>query len=239
MKFRAQLIIYLLLTINTFGQKKIDAVYLVNGSIIKGRIIEQTGEIIKIETCCGSIFAYKPDEVSEIKQEDVQKTKTLKDKGYYNLTSLGVLTGTGPNEKEAPLSLMMEHIYRMNSYTSIGGIIGFETLNEAILPIGASLRGILPLGRGGAAYIGFIGGYSISLEKPPSDYTIVKAKGGTFFNPEIGYLAPTGGNGSFFMAIGYRHNTLNYEREDYYFTDPVERKQIYNRLSVKIGICFQ
>jgi hypothetical protein len=48
----------------------IDVVYLKNGSIIKGQIIEQIPSVsLKIETTGGSIFVYKMDEVEKITKE--------------------------------------------------------------------------------------------------------------------------------------------------------------------------
>lgn len=238
-----KIILILSILVSTLGlkaQKLTDVVYFKNGSIIKGTLVEQSDTLIKIETCCGSIFAYKPDEIIEIKHEKYRAEKAIKEKGYMNYTSMGVLIGTGRNEKEAPFSLIMEHNYRINKYASIGILTGLETLNEAVLPVGINGKAMIPLYKGGAAYLGFTGGYSISLEKPPmiNYYEVTAAKGGILINPEIGFVAASGSNGSFFMAIGYRYNQLNYEREDYFFPEPVKRKQIYNRLSIKIGICF-
>lgn len=223
----------------TFGQKKIDVIYLNNGSVIKGKIVEQTNDKIKIETCCGSIFAFDMADVLQTNQEEDKSQKTLKENGYINLTSMGVLIGTGSNEKEAPLSILMEHNYRMNKYLAYGLLTGLETINETVLPAAINVKGMLPLSRGGAAYIGCSGGYSISLENPPGSYGIKKSTGGFLFSSEIGFIAPAAGNGSFFMAIGYRYNRLNYEREDWYSTDLVYRRYIYNRLSIRLGICFQ
>lgn len=238
MKFRFFLLILLVFCIHSNAQTKIDVVYLKNSSIIKGNLLEESDTLVKIETCCGSIFAFQVSDIVDIKQEELKNSKALKSSGYYNLTSLGVLTGTGTNEKEAPLSLMMEHLYRLNNYTAFGTIIGLETLNEAVLPVGLNIKGLMPLSNGGATYIGISGGYSFSLEKPPSYYTITKAKGGLFINPELGFIVSSSGNGSFFMAVGYRYNILNYERDDFYYSETIERKQIYNRISIKIGICF-
>ncbi len=229
----------LISTIGLKAQKLTDVVFLKNGSILKGTLVEQSDTLVKIETCCGSIFAFKPNEILKMDQETYRSEKALKEKGYLNYTSMGVLIGTGRVEKEAPFSLLMEHNYRFNKYFSAGLMAGLETLNETVLPAGINGKAMFPLYRGGAVYLGVTGGYSISLEKPPmiSYYEITAAKGGILFNPEVGFIAGSGGNGSFFMSVGYRYNQLNYVREDYY-SGIVERKQIYNRLSIKIGICF-
>ncbi len=52
----------------------VDVVYLKNGSIVKGQIVEQIiGVSIKIETRDGSMFVYKADEVEKITKEKIQK----------------------------------------------------------------------------------------------------------------------------------------------------------------------
>lgn len=53
--------------------KVVDLVYLKNGSIIKGRIIEQIPNVqLKIETRDGSLFVYKFEEIEKITREDVK-----------------------------------------------------------------------------------------------------------------------------------------------------------------------
>jgi hypothetical protein len=48
----------------------VDVVYIKNGSVIKGMIIEQTPNVsLKIQTRDGSIFVYKMDEVEKITKE--------------------------------------------------------------------------------------------------------------------------------------------------------------------------
>ena len=55
-----------------------DVVYLKDGSIIRGTIIEQTpGESLKIETADGSIFVYQMSEVERIAKEEPVKKSTV------------------------------------------------------------------------------------------------------------------------------------------------------------------
>lgn len=54
-----------------------DVVYLKNGSIIKGTIVEQIiGESLRIDTPEGSIFFYKMDEIEKIGKERVETPET-------------------------------------------------------------------------------------------------------------------------------------------------------------------
>ncbi len=68
-----------------------DVVYLKNGSIIRGKIVELTpNKTVKIKTADGSIFVYKMDEVEKISMEEATKEesqiikdnkKTIKEEG--------------------------------------------------------------------------------------------------------------------------------------------------------------
>ncbi|CEN39008.1 hypothetical protein CCYN2B_60001 [Capnocytophaga cynodegmi] len=52
--------------------KVLDVVYLKNGGVIKGEIIEQVPNIsIKIQTKDGNVFVYEMDEISKISKEKV------------------------------------------------------------------------------------------------------------------------------------------------------------------------
>ena len=63
-------ILSLFFSITAGAQDTIDCVYLNNGSIIKGVIVEQIpGESIKIKTADGSLFVFKISEISDIKKE--------------------------------------------------------------------------------------------------------------------------------------------------------------------------
>ena len=60
----------LLIITNLFSLESQDVVYLKNGAVIRGEIIEQVpGESLKIQTRDGSIFVYKMEEVSKISKE--------------------------------------------------------------------------------------------------------------------------------------------------------------------------
>ena len=54
-----------------FAQSEVmDIVYLKNGSVVRGTIVEQViGESLRIETLEGSIFFYKIDEIEKIEKK--------------------------------------------------------------------------------------------------------------------------------------------------------------------------
>lgn len=99
--------LFLLLSISGFGQSTTDVVYLKNGSIIRGLIIEQVpNESLKIQTKDGSVFVYQMSEVAKMTKEIEQATNTARPKrapatqgaiksGYVNHTAMGFGLGTG------------------------------------------------------------------------------------------------------------------------------------------------
>ena len=86
MKIKTTLTMLLLTISSLFAQSNLeDVVYLKNGSIIHGTIVEQVpNQSIKIKTKDGNIFAYKLEEVEKmtketpVKQEEPQDTLNIK-----------------------------------------------------------------------------------------------------------------------------------------------------------------
>lgn len=75
MKKKLTILVFMLITTLSFSQSNYqDVVYLKNGSIIKGIIIEQVPNIsIKIETSGGSIFVYKMEEIEKLTREQLEE----------------------------------------------------------------------------------------------------------------------------------------------------------------------
>ncbi len=227
-------IFFIFLSLSLYSQEQRDVIYLNNGSIIKGNITERTDELVKIESCCGSIFVFQMNNILRIEKETFTNSgRLVKQKGYLSFTSMGFLLGSPENERVAPFSLLSEHVYRINKYVAVGGVIGYEMLQEAVMPLGANVKTYF-LDRDKNVFIGLTGGYSISLENP--DQNIFKnSLGGPFFTCEIGVTIPVSDYASFFMALGYRYNKLKYERTDWWLGE-VDREVKYNRISFRFGL---
>jgi hypothetical protein len=73
-----------ILTSAAFAQEMQDVVYLKNGSIIRGMIIEQVvGKSLKIKTRDGSVFVYAMEEVERITKEEGVGTSPAPSAGMY------------------------------------------------------------------------------------------------------------------------------------------------------------
>ncbi len=231
-------ILFILLALSVFlparSQKTCDAVYVNTGSIIRGKITEQNDSIVKILTGCGSVFAFRRNEILQITTEKCNATKAaIARKGYMNFTSMGVLIGSTENEKSAPFSVLMEHNYRFNKTIALGGFLGFEQLNESVMPLGANLKLFIPAGSTDI-YFGTSAGHSFPLGKPPGE-AVEKAKGGFMFSTEIGVIIPVSTGSGITVAIGYRYNELHYELNNWYYGD-YEQNNKYNRFMIRFGI---
>lgn len=96
----------LLTTIGLLAQQYIDVVYLKNGSVIRGVIMEQVpNQSIKIQTADKSIFVYKMDEVDKMVKEEAQTTSSSKSSSIssqgresYSITIEAGLLLTGPGK---------------------------------------------------------------------------------------------------------------------------------------------
>ena len=217
-----------------WSQKLNDVVYLHNGSILRGTLTEQNDTLVKIMTCCGNVFAFAAADVSRITREKTMRNQVLMTrKGYMNFTTFGVLVGSSDDPKPAPFSALTEHNYRFNKWIALGGLVGFEQLNENIMPVGINTK-IFFTDDWIDYFIAGTGGYSISLGKP-DEPGMEKATGGVMAGAETGIIIPVSQGSALILAIGYRYNVLNYQLNDWWRGD-YKQQNTYNRLTIRIGI---
>ena len=159
----------LLFTTHAFSQTNFntEVVYLKNGGVIRGIIIEQIpNEKLKIQTKDGNVFVFLyteiekiTKEVDPISSESYKKSKPnlttidgYKSSGYFNATEIvfgfGVgkiepVTGNGSANNEndnSTIGLRTSHGYQFNPRFSIGMGIGLEVGERSALPIFMDLR---------------------------------------------------------------------------------------------------
>jgi hypothetical protein len=242
------ILILLMLVLSTSAQdsQKLDVIELKNGSIIKGSILEIKPEShVKIETLCSNIWVFKMSEIAEIRSEIIEKPSkyeyNIKDKGFVNYTSFGILTGPSDNENSSAFSLDIVNGYKWNNriITSIG--IGYENFNEVYFPIFMDLRYefqetiLTPFSILKAGYL--IPGW----QKENLDYYYYhdrKALGGLMLELGAGVKINLSDKNALTMSAAYRYQVIGhtegvYESTDYDYTTTM------NRLSIKFGFCFQ
>lgn len=138
-----------------YAQNYTEVVYLKNGSIIRGTIIEQVpNESIKIQTGDKSVFVYQMDEVEKITKElsDTKKTSEKAKKSYSEYYFFGgfsskklVETGTLQINNYISYDYYNYEIYYKNG--GLGGIgidwlmIGKDRRPDVMIDLEASLYG--------------------------------------------------------------------------------------------------
>ena len=149
MKKYLVLLYFLLITTVTFGQSNYqDVVYLKNGSIIRGVIIEQVpNNSIKIETADRNVFVYQMDEIEKLTKELLQgkggsshKSSGLQS-GYKGIVEWGYQTDYYSEFNRFKLDII--NGYQINPYFSLGcgtGLHYFYELEVAVFPVFADFR---------------------------------------------------------------------------------------------------
>ncbi len=133
----------------TIAQSYIETVYLRNGSIIKGTIIEQVPNTsLKIKTADGSIFVYNMEEVEKITKDEIRASRwerkaarnTLK--GYKGFVDMGFIADVSDYDGNR-VEVSTSHGYQFNNYIFLGGGIAVDYYTDrdaASFPIFANFR---------------------------------------------------------------------------------------------------
>ena len=118
------------------AQEMQEVVYLKNGSIIRGTIIEQVPDkSLKIQTNDGSIFAYEMAEVDKITKEQATAYENNKrltpngngvKRGYRGFVDLGYAIGRLYNGPKNRMEVTTSHGYQFNPYIYAGLGTGFH-----------------------------------------------------------------------------------------------------------------
>lgn len=137
----------LLLTTLAFAQKNLrDVLYLKNGSIIRGNVIEIIpNEKVKIETTDKSLFIYNMSEVEKITKEEIPARESSKPKfsysGYQLMLEIGMAEDVDYDFHYTKFSVI--NSYRFNPYVSLGigtGIRAYVNQDIVGVPIFADFR---------------------------------------------------------------------------------------------------
>ena len=141
------LLIMISLSLFSFAQTigdYIDVVYLKNGSIIKGIIIEQVpGKTVKIKTNDGSEFVYNIQEVEKFTREEKVSKRIIEEVGIskatpdslkymnnFKMKTKGYFAEIDALFNTASIGLRLTNGYRFGRFGNIGLAIGLEALNS-------------------------------------------------------------------------------------------------------------
>lgn len=242
MKKYLTLLLFVLITTMSFGQSNYqDVVYLKNGSIIRGVIIEQIpNKSIRIETADNSIFVYQMDEIEKMIKEPIQRkssgsnSRSGLQSGYKGIVELGYQIGIeGYDDAMDRLKLNIINGYQINPHLSLGlgtGLRYYLDEDAVLIPIFADLR-VSFMSKNVLPYFSLGVGYSFN-----ADHNFAGV--GVILEPSIGVSFKVSKKFAINLGGGYEMQRMtlykyNYNKETY-----SERKYISGAISINVGISF-
>lgn len=195
------------------AQSTVETVYLKNGGLVKGEIIEQVpGQSLKVKTKDGNIFVYQMDEVERITKEQV----TVGNEGHRGLDfniDLGYNLPTKSGADGCPTAeLSLGKRFSRNFYWGLGAGAYIPTGGGDVqIPITTEAKMLFPLGNSKLTpFVSLKGGYIINtaddisvgsgkskVKVEQSNYALLQLMPGISF--------PLSGSVDFNLAAGYAH----------------------------------
>ncbi|HLN56247.1 MAG TPA: hypothetical protein VK207_09655 [Bacteroidales bacterium] len=225
---------------SAFSQKTKDVLYLKNGSMIFGKLVEASNENYRIQTSDGSILIYPASEVDKFTRErpsyDVRKAS-----GFTFTLETGLLAGSQDTRFTAPFSFNALAGYTGNTRNIVSFGSGVEFFGRPYTPFFIEYKNIINT-RKTSPFVFIRGGAVVPIgqadEGAPSMYNQ--------------YPKEYGGGASFTLGTG-----ISWAREDFatalsfaYRYAHISRKQYeyngvgytysdnLNRLEIKFGFTF-
>lgn len=234
------LLLTLLLSISTYvsAQNYTEVVYLKNGSVIKGVIIEQVPNVsLKIKTSDGSLIICPMNEVTKITKEGAYTKDNSKDggnfkptintfRGYKGFVDFGYIFGFEDYNASNKLEISTSHGYQFNNYFYIGGGIAADYYTDASLfsvPIFVHFRANF-LNKKIAPFAEVKTGYSVG------------DIGGGYFAVGLGVRFALKGKKALNLKLEYNYQQYDYTYSGYYNT--YDATTNLNGLGLKLGFEF-
>ena len=218
-----------------------DVVYLRNGSILHGKILESvTGEYTKIEIIGHNILVLPQADIEKVILDELVIESTCSKPAAVEV--FPAVSFYGGSKNSAGFTILTS--YRFPSRLSAGAGMGVDWFSYQVMPMFAEVSYTLLAGNL-SPFIYVRGGYAIPLGKSPDDqYTNTSYKGGVLAGTGIGLRRNFSNHNAFVFSAGYRYQQLR-TVSDYYnpwygsdYSNSSERIEKFNRIGISIGFLF-
>lgn len=219
-----------------------EVVYLKNGSIIKGVVVEQIPSLsLKIKTSDGNLFTYSINEVERVEKEQITdesidrkakhrqqntlrgRTTKQKTRGYRGFVDFGYIES---NSGSSSIEANTTHGYQFNSFIFLGGGVGIDYgIDDDMVS--------MPI------YSDFKVNFCRLKNTPFFDLKygfIVSDKPGLYIAPALGVRFSLQNKKAVDIRVGYRFREKVSDENDYNLYQ--NSKTISSGFSVKVGFEF-
>lgn len=236
-----------------------DVLYLKDGSILRGNIVEQYRDsLVKLQMNGGSIFAISTKLIGNIEynakpyQPDLPPGTDMpdsnKNSGYFNITAMGVLPGSNyyydyyygnpQSGTSVGFTIQTIHGYRFNKHLLAGAGLAIDIIQYPMGQLFADGRYEI-LDRKTTPFVFIDCGYGIPLSKGHQDANSeVTYSGGITAGGGAGMRINFRNEGAFILEAGYKmekaSENIKYET---WGTDQTNN-YTYSRLAIRVGLAF-
>jgi hypothetical protein len=246
--------------------KTVDRVYLKNGSVFQGKILEYAyGKELKLELTNGDVITFTGEEIERVKQE-VQTAETalpvneeslnveegytekgkrkerpyqFKETGIYNVTYFANLNGR--DDDGVLIGFGAHHVlgYQFNRWVGLGLGLGIDTYSFGD---GETLYPVYAEVRGYllkkrlSPYYSFGAGYGFAFANESEGIT--EATGGYMLHPAVGYRLGASEGANVVIDLGYRFQQAEFISVSDFNDSKQVREQLYKRLTLRLGLIF-
>ena len=226
-------------------------VYLKNGSLVRGKIVELTSEQVKISLGKDVVSSFSMNEVDKVvpvennSAEKEKREALIKAKGFFNETEFGALVGSGTNDDKFTSAFSFQNVsgYQVNRYFKVGGGVGVDYYNEyshTFIPLFARVSGDMVKFRVTPVYFADAGyGFLAEKDQYTNGSEELSSSGGLMLHGGLGLKFYTASKISISLLAGYK---AQFSSREYYYTwnegYSYNEDRVYRRFSFRLGICF-
>lgn len=237
-------ILIILIMLTTIGlplsaQRTKDALYLKNGSVIYGKLLEISENKYKIQTSDGSLFNFSSDEIDKFQKESPHFDGRKAGGGGFALEA-GFLIGSQNSDFSLPFSFNIVINYTNLTRNIFGIGSGVEFMGSTFSPVFLEYKRLLN-DRKTAPFIFFRGGALLHTggddeSDPYNSYYPKDYKGGASLAIGTG-ISWSREDLETYLTFAYRYAQTSYKQGNY--NDVVYTyKNNFNRLEIKFGFKF-
>ncbi|WP_051291228.1 hypothetical protein [Pedobacter glucosidilyticus] len=224
-------IFIVLLSLQSLAQKKEDVIYLLNGWVIRGKIISKEQDKISIQSVDRNLYVFEANEIKEITEEEIPPVFNIKQKGFGHFTELGPLASQNTGElnvNTSAFSFQTINGYKFNQFLFTGLGAGIDLYaTQTFFPVIGTIRGDFRAGKQFVPFYFTDFGYGFNGTK--NTITGVSYEGGTVFAAGIGLKIGLSNNAGVMISIGYRDQRYGTVQQN------LKTRNNYQRIALRAG----